>query len=373
MRTDGPARAGSHPFLARAGFVALAAALLTGSAAGTAQTPSPAVTDGTFTVHNYTFRSGEILPDVRLHYRTLGTLRKDARGVTTNAVLIMHGTGGTGAQFLARSFSGELFGPGQALDAATYFIILPDGIGHGGSSKPSDGLHAKFPHYGYLDMVDLQHRLLVDGLGVNHARLVMGTSMGGMHTWLWGEQYPQFMDALMPLASVPGQISGRNRVWRRLIIDVIRNDPTWMGGEYTTQPASLRTVLQMIWLVGGNPAKRYQAAPTLADADRVMEAAITGSMRNADANDILYQYEASRDYDPAPGLEKIIAPLIAVNTTDDLVNPPDIPVLAKEISRVQHGRAVVIPESDKTNGHGTHTLAAVWMEHLVQLLKESAK
>jgi homoserine O-acetyltransferase len=373
VRTDGPARAGNGSFLARAGFVILLFATLILSAAAQTPAPAPPVTEGNFTVHNYTFRSGETMPDVRLHYRTLGLAQKDSRGVVTNAVLVMHGTGGTGAQFLARSFSGELFGPGQPLDATKFFIILPDGVGHGGSSKPSDGLHAKFPHYGYLDMVDLQHRLLVDGLGVNHARLVMGTSMGGMQTWLWGEQFPTFMDALMPLASVPGQISGRNRVWRRLIIDAIRNDPTWKDGEYTAQPVSLRTVEQMIWLVGSNPAKRYQAAPTLADADRVMEAALVASMRTADVNDILYQYEASRDYDPAPGLEKIIAPLVAVNTTDDIVNPPDIPVLEKEISRVKRGRMVMIPESDKTNGHGTHTLAAVWMEHLVQLLKESQR
>lgn len=355
-------------------FVLTSFLLVALTAAGTAQTPAaPAVTEGDFIIRDYTFRSGESLPELRLHYRTLGTPKKDARGVVTNAVLVMHGTGGTGAQFITRSFSGELFGPGQNLDATKFFIVLPDGVGHGGSSKPSDGLHARFPHYGYLDMVDLQHKLLVEKLGVNHARLVMGTSMGGMQTWLWGEQYPDFMDALMPLASVPGQISGRNRVWRRLIIDAIRSDPKWNGGEYSLQPPSLRTVEQMIWLVGGNPAKRYQAAPTLADADRVMEAALVTSMRNADVNDILYQYEASRDYDPAPGLEKIVAPLLAVNTADDLVNPPDIGVLEKEIVRVKRGRAVTIPESDKTNGHGTHTLATVWMDYLVQLLKESAK
>ena len=292
-------------------FVALALAV------PAAQTPvTPPVTEGDFIVKNHTFRSGESLPEVKLHYRTLGQIRKDARGQVVNAVLVMHGTGGTGAQFLSRSFAGELFGPGQLLDATKYFIVLPDGVGHGGSSKPSLGLHAKFPHYGYLDMVDLQHRLLVDGLGVNHLRLVMGTSMGGMQSWLWGEQYPEIMDALMPLASVPGQISGRNRVWRRLIIDAIRNDPTWMNGDYTTQPVSLRTAQQMIWLVGSNPYRRWQSAQTLADADRAMEQAIAGAVRGSDANDVLYQYEASRDYDPGPGLEKIIAPLVAVNTTE---------------------------------------------------------
>lgn len=343
-------------------------------AAPAAQTPAtPPVTEGDFVVRNHTFRSGESLPEVRLHYRTLGQIRKDARGQVTNAVLVMHGTGGTGAQFLARSFAGELFGPGQLLDATKYFIVLPDGVGHGGSSKPSNGLRAKFPHYGYLDMVDLQHRLLVDGLGVNHLRLVMGTSMGGMQSWLWGEQYPQFMDALMPLASVPGQISGRNRVWRRLIIDAIRNDPTWMNGDYTTQPVSLRTAQQMIWLVGSNPYRRWQSAQTLAEADRAMEQAIATAVRGSDANDVLYQYESSRDYDPGPGLEKIIAPLVAVNTTDDIVNPPDIPVLEREITRVKRGRMMMIPESDKTNGHGTHTLAAVWKDELARLLKESEK
>lgn len=358
--------------------VALFSAIgLTLSAAGTAQLPAsqsaPAVTEGNFTVRNYTFRSGETMPEVRIHYRTLGAPRKNARGIVENAVLIGHGTGGTGAQFLTRSFSGELFGPGQPLDATKFFIVLSDGVGHGGSSKPSDGLRMKFPHYGYLDMVDLDHRLLVDGLGVNHARLVMGTSMGGMHTWLWGEQFPDFMDALMPLASVPGQISGRNRVWRRVLIDAIKNDAAWQGGNYTTQPPSLRTAAQMLWLISSNPVRRYNEAPTLADADRVMEAYIANYIKSNDANDVIYWFDASHDYDPAPGLEKITAPLVAVNSADDLVNPPEIGVLEKEIGRVKHGRMVMIPLSDKTAGHGTHTLAAVWKDQLVQLLKESQR
>jgi homoserine O-acetyltransferase len=334
---------------------------------------APAVTEGTFVLPSHTFRSGESLANVKLHYRTLGAPRKDAQGVVRNAVLIMHGTGGSGAQFTGRGFSGELFGPGQLLDATKYFIVLPDGIGHGQSSKPSDGLRAKFPRYGYLDMVDLQHKLLTAGLGVNHARLVMGTSMGGMQTWIWGQQFPDFMDALMPLASVPTQISGRNRVWRRLIIDAIRNDPGWENGDYKTQPKSLRTVQQMIWLVGSNPARRYEAAPTLADADRVMEQAIANSLRTADANDILYQYESSRDYDPAPGLEKIKAVLLAVNTADDIVNPPEIGTFELLTKRVKHGRAVMLPFSDKTAGHGTHTLAAVWKHLLEELLKASER
>ena len=333
----------------------------------------PFITEGDYIVRNYTFKSGETLPEVRLHYRTLGKLQKDASGRSTNAVWIGHGTGGTGSQFLSRNFAGQLFGPGQPLDATKFYIILPDGVGHGGSSKPSDGLRAKFPRYGYLDMIDLQHKLLVDGLGVNHVRLVMGTSMGGMHTWLWGQIHPQFMDALMPLASVPGQISGRNRVWRRVLIDAIRNDPAWQGGNYTAQPPSLRTAAQMLWLVSSNPVRRHAEAPTLAEADKVMESYIANYVKSNDANDVLYWFEASRDYDPGPGLEKIVAPLLAINTADDIVNPPEIGLLEKEIGRVKRGRAIMIPLSDRTAGHGTHTLAAVWMEYLVQLLKESAK
>jgi homoserine O-acetyltransferase/O-succinyltransferase len=343
------------------------------SAHAPAQPAGPPVTEGDFVVRNYQFKSGEILPEVRLHYRTLGTPQKDASGRVTNAVWIGHGTGGTGAQFLSRNFAGQLFGPGQPLDATKFFIILPDGVGHGKSSKPSDGLRTKFPRYGYLDMIDLQHKLLVDGLGVNHVRLIMGTSMGGMHTWLWGQIHPQFMDALMPLASVPGQISGRNRVWRRVLIDAIRNDPAWQDGNYTAQPPSLRTAAQMLWLVSSNPVRRHAEAPTLAEADKVMESYIANYVKSNDANDVLYWFEASRDYDPGAGLEKIVAPLLAINSADDIVNPPEIGLLEKEIVRVKRGRAIMIPLSERTAGHGTHTLAAVWMEHLVQLLKESAR
>jgi homoserine O-acetyltransferase len=266
-----------------------------------------------------------------------------------------------------------LFNPGQPLDAATHFIVLPDDIGHGKSSKPSDGLRAKFPHYGYLDMIRAEHQLLTDGLGVNHLRLVMGTSMGGMHTWLWGEKYPDFMDALMPLASVPGQISGRNRVWRRVVIDAIRNDPEWQGGNYTKQPQSARTAAEMLWLVSSNPVIRARRAPTRGAADQEIDDYVKNWVEHNDANDQLYALEASRDYDPGPELEKIKAPLLAVNSADDLVNPPEIGVLEKEITRVAHGRAVMIPLSDKTAGHGTHTLAAVWKNYLVELLQASQR
>jgi len=340
------------------------------------QSPQPAtppVTEGDFIVRNYTFASGETMPEVKLHYRTLGTAQQGSDGRVMNAVWIGHGTGGTGTQFLSRNFAGELFGPGQPLDATRYFIILPDHIGHGASSKPSSGLRAKFPDYGYRDMVDLQYRLITEGLGVNHMRLVMGTSMGGMHTWMWGQMHPTFMDALMPLASLPTQISSRNRVWRRVLIDAIRNDPAWNNGNYTTQPPGLRVAAQMLWLMSSNPVRRQNEAPTLADADRVMDNYVANYVKTADANDVLYYFEASRDYDPAPGLGKITAPLVAINFADDIINPPELGILEKEIARVKRGRAVTYPLSDRTAGHGTHTIAAVWKDELTRLLKESER
>jgi len=331
----------------------------------------PPPTEGDYTIHDFKFASGEILPELHLHYRTLGTPQKDVQGKTTNAVLIMHGTTGSGAQFIRPEFAGELFGKDQPLDATRFFIVLPDGIGHGKSSKPSDGLHAKFPHYGYVDMVEAQYRLLTEGLGVDHARLVMGTSMGGMHTWLWGELHPDFMDALMPLASLPTQISGRNRAWRRIVIDAIRNDPAWNGGEYRTQTPSLRTAAEMLWLMSSNPVLRQKDAPTLAKTDEVLDKFVEQIVKTDDANDVLYALEASRDYDPRPNLEKTQATLLAINSADDLINPPELGVLEREIKRVPHGRAIVIPLSDKTRGHGSHTIAALWKDELANLLRET--
>jgi homoserine O-acetyltransferase/O-succinyltransferase len=308
---------------------------------------------------------------LRIHYRTLGKQEKDAQGKTTNAVLIMHGTTGSGAQFIRPEFAGELFGKDQPLDATKFFIVLPDGIGHGKSSKPSDAMHAKFPRYGYLDMVEAQYRLLTEGLGVNHARLVMGTSMGGMHSWLWGELHPDFMDALMPLASLPTQISGRNRAWRRMVIDAIRNDPAWSDGDYKTQPPSLRIAAEMLWFTSSNPVLRQKDAPTLAKTDEVLDKFVEQIVKTDDANDVLYALEASHDYDPGPNLGKIQAPLLAINFADDLINPPELGILEREIKRVPHGRAIVIPFSDKTRGHGSHTLAALWKDQLADLLKET--
>lgn len=330
----------------------------------------PAVTEGDAVLKGFTFRDGQQL-DLRIHYRTLGTPTRGKDGRVNNAVLITHGTGGSGAQFLRPEFAGALFNPGQLLDATRYFIVLPDGIGHGGSSKPSNGLRAKFPRYGYEDMVRAQHDLLVQALGVDHLRLVMGTSMGGMHTWLWAQRYPQMMDAAMPLASVPNQISGRNRAWRRVVIDAIRHDPAWQGGDYTVQPPSLATAQQMLFLMSSNPQQRQAAMPSLADADRVLDAFVANGLKTADANDSLYQLEASFDYDPAPGLARIEAPLLAWNTADDLINPPELGLLEAGIRQVKRGRAVVVPLSPATRGHGSHTIAALWMDELRALLERS--
>ena len=353
-------------------ILALALSILVASFASAVDYPAPVEAD--YTIRDFKFTSGETLPELRLHYRTIGKQEKDAQGKTKNAVLIMHGTTGSGAQFVPRpEFADRLFGKGQPLDATKFFIVLPDGIGHGKSSKPSDGLHAKFPRYGYIDMVETQYRLLTDALGVNHARLIMGTSMGGMHTWLWGELHPDFMDALMPLASLPTQISGRNRAWRRIVIGAIRNDPAWDGGEYKTQPPSLRTAAQMLWFMSSSPVLRQKEAPTLAKTDEILDKFVDEIVKADDANDVLYAVEASHDYDPGPNLEKIRAPLLAINSADDLINPPELGVLEREIKRVPRGRAIVIPFSDKTRGHGSHTVAVLWKDELVKLLKETEK
>src|SRR5207244_13631112 len=280
------------------GIFAFLLSILAASFASPADHPAPTECD--YAIHDFPFASGEILPELRLHYRTLGKLEKNAQGKTTNAVLIMHGTTGSGAQFIRPEFAGELFGKDQPLDATKFFIVLPDGIGHGKSSKPSDGMHAKFPRYGYIDMVEADYRLLTEGLGVDHARMVLCTSMGGLHTWLWGEIHPDFMDALMPLASLPTQISGRNRVWRRMIIDAIRTDPEWQNGDYQTQPRGLRLAAETLFFMGNNPFQRQKEAPTLAQADKVLDTYMNNALKTLDANNVLYALEASSDYDPGP-------------------------------------------------------------------------
>ena len=354
-------------FKARLGFLPLF--LVAANFARATDYPAPESRD--YTIHDFHFRSGEVLPELRIHYRTLGQPRTDAQGVVRNAVLILHGTTGSGAQFIRPEFAGELFGKGQLLDAERYYLILPDGIGHGQSGKPSDKLRAHFPQYGYRDMIEAQYRLLTEGLKINHLRLVLGTSMGGMHTWLWGETYPDFMDAILPLASLPTQISGRNRVWRREIIDAIRSDPAWLSGEYETQPPGLRVALEVLYFMSSNPGQRQKEAPTLQQADEALDKYVAASLKTHDANDVLYALEASRDYDPGPGLEKIKAPLLAINFADDLINPPELGILEQEIKRVPHAAALVIPASERTRGHGTHTLAAVWKDQLRQFLQNT--
>ena len=351
----------------------------TQSAPSPAQAPVQAPTfgevqEGDYVARDFHFRSGERLAELRLHYRTLGKPARDAQGRVTNAVLILHGTGGSGRQFLAPQFAGVLFGPGQLLDTSRTYIILPDGIGHGGSSKPSDGLHARFPQYDYDDMVAAHYRLVTEALGVNHLRLVMGTSMGCMHSWVWGETYPDFMDALMPLACLPVQIAGRNRVSRKMLMDAIRNDPEWKGGNYTTEPrAGLRTALDLLLILGSAPLLMQKELPTRDAADRYLDNYFNSRLPALDANDMLYQVNASRNYDPSPQLGNIKAPVMFVNSADDFINPPELGIAEREIKKVKNGRFVLIPISDQTHGHGTHTWAAVWQQYLEELLKSSAR
>jgi len=342
------------------------------------QTPPPrnypAPVEGDYVISDFHFRSGETLPELKMHYRTIGTLKTNAAGVAENAVLIGHGTGGAGTQFLNPIFGNVLFGPGQLLDATKYFIILPDGIGHGKSSKPSDGLHMRFPHYTYDDMVAALHEVLTKGLGVNHLRLVMGTSMGGMQTWVWGEMYPDFMDALMPLASNPVEIAGRNRIWRFMAIDAIKNDPDWMGGEYKTEPVrSLTTAEDLLILAGSAPLNWQAAAPTREKAEKFYLDRFKPAVGRLDANDLIYQLDASREYNPAPKLDTIKAALIAVNSADDFINPPELGMIEREIKLVKRGKFIMIPISEETRGHGTHTIAKIWQGYLKELLDESAR
>ncbi|MDF1505918.1 alpha/beta fold hydrolase [Roseisolibacter sp. H3M3-2] len=324
-----------------------------------------------FTLRDFRFRSGETLPELRIHYTTLGRPRRDAAGTVRNAVLLLHGTTGNGRGFLGRQFAGELFAPGQPLDTATHYVILPDGIGTGRSSKPSDGLRARFPKYGYEDMVEAQYRLVREGLGVGRLRLVMGTSMGGMQSWVWGVRHPEFMDGLVPLASVPTQIAGRNRMMRQVIADAIREDPDWKGGDYAAPPArGLRTALAMLFMMTSSPIAQQGAAPTRDSADAYIGRWMRERVANTDANDFLYQFEASRDYDPSAELGRIRAPVLAINSADDLVNPPELGLMERLMPRVATGRYVLIPTGERTRGHGTHSLPALWKHELAAFLAQ---
>ncbi len=327
------------------------------------------ISEGDYVARDFTFASGEKLPELRLHYSALGKAHRDSNGHVDNAVLLLHGTGGSGRSLLVDRFAAVLFGKGQLLDANRYSLIRPDAIGHGSSSKPSDGLHAKFPHYDYEDMVDAQYALLTSGLQVDHLRLVLGTSMGCMHAFLWGERHPGFVDALMPLACLPVPIAGRNRVWRDLIIQAIQSDPDWQQGEYRTEPMrALRNAAGMLLIAGSAPIQMQLSLPTRAAADELVQKYLGHELEDLDANDLLYQVDASRDYDPSAGLDGIQIPVMWINSGDDFINPPELAIAEREVKRLPKGHFVLLPASDQTHGHGTHTWAAVWQQYLAQLL-----
>ncbi len=331
--------------------------------------PYPDPVEGDFVVDDFDFGDGERF-DLKIHYRTIGALKRDENGRATNAVLITHGTTGSGASLLRESFADYLFRPGGLLDAEEYFIILPDGIGHGDSSKPSDGMRMNFPKYDYDDMVRAQHAMLSDGLGVDHLRLVMGTSMGGMHTWMWAYMYPDFMDAAMPLASLPVEIAGRNRMLRKMVIDAIKSDPAWKGGDYLEKPmVGLTAAMYPLIVMVSSPLQYQMQAPTREESEAFLAGLVARYTAAMDPNDVIYAFDASRQYNPAPHLEKIRTRLVAVNSADDQVNPPELRILEHEIKRVKNGKAVVLPITDETRGHGTHTVAKIWSEHLRDLLE----
>jgi len=326
----------------------------------------PAPNQGEWIVRDFRFHTGEVLPELRLHYTTVGA-------PSGEPVLILHGSTGAGTNMLNANFAGELFGPGQPLDVSRYFIILPDAIGAGKSSKPSDGLRTRFPKYNYDDIVQAQYRLVTEHLGVRRLRLVLGTSAGGMQTWVWGVTYPDFMDALVPLASQPVEVAGRNWITRRMLIDAIRNDPEWNGGNYTKQPRSLQAAqVYFSMATSGGTQALYKAAPTQEKADQLVNERLA-QRSSADANDVIYQYEASRGYNPAPKMESIKARLLAINSADDERNPPELGILEREIKRVKNGRYVLIPGSDETRGHGTTGMAKLWKQHLAELLQPAVQ
>jgi homoserine O-acetyltransferase len=332
-----------------------------------------AVAQADYVIRDFQFSTGETLPELRLHYSTLGNPVRDADGMVRNAVLVLHGTTGAGASFLNDAFAGTLFGPGQPLDASRYYIILPDAIGHGQSSKPSDGLRARFPRYTYDDMVSVQYRLITEALHIDRLRLILGVSMGGMHAWMWAVQYPELMDAVMPIVCMPVQIAGRNRMYRRMIADAIRGDPQWDNGEYTQQPPAMKTVLQISLVFASGALQLQREGSTQDKADRALDLAVESRLQHADANDWLYAWESSRSYDPSPGLPRIKAALTAVNFADDEVNPPEQGIMEEQIKRVARGRYVLVPLSDRTRGHRSAAVTALWKEYLEELLARSAR
>ena len=330
------------------------------------------VADGNYVIRNFHFGSGETLPQLRLHYLTLGKPHRDAAGHTDNAVLLLHGTGGDAHSLLNPVFSDVLFGPGQPLDIEKFYIILPDDIGHGSSSKPSDGLRMSFPHYDYDDMVASQHTMLTKDLHVDHLRLILGTSMGCMQAFVWGETYPQFSDALAPFACLPVELAGRNRMWRYLAMQMIRDDPAWKNGDYITEPVEgLRGASSLIFVAGSAPLLLQKRYPTRSAAEAYAEQAVSKSVAATDANDFLYYVNASRNYNPEPRLASIGAPVLWINSADDFINPPELGIAQQLVTRMPHARFILIPISDATRGHGTHTQAAVWKNYLVEFLRQT--
>ncbi|HEY5292035.1 MAG TPA: alpha/beta fold hydrolase [Burkholderiales bacterium] len=326
----------------------------------------PVPKEGDWVARDFRFHTGEVFAELKLHYRTIGA-------PTGEPVLVLHGTGGSGASMLGKDFADELFGPGQPLDANRYYIILPDALGTGQSTRPSDGLRAKFPRYNYDDMVQAQYRLLTEGLGVKHLRLVIGNSMGGMQAWIWGGRYPDFMDALVPMACLPVAMSGRNWMLRRMLTQSIRNDPEWNGGNYTAQPRAMQTHLLYFGLatIGGNQAL-FKQAPSAAKGDELIAKRLALPFRG-DANDILYQWESSYDYDPSAGLPRIQAAVLALNSSDDERNPPELGVMEREMQRVKNGRYVLIPGGPDTRGHGTTGMARLYKRDLAELLQQAPR
>ena len=325
--------------------------------------------EGDVLLRDFHFGSGERIPELRIHYATLGTPRRDGQGRIVNAVMVLHGTGGSGGQFLQPQFAGELFGPGQPLDIGRYYIILPDGIGHGRSSKPSDGLRMHFPAYDYDDMVEAQRRMLVEALGVTRLRLLMGTSMGCMHAFIWVETHPEFVHAAMPLACLPVEIAGHNRMWRRAAVEAIRQDPAWQNGDYTAEPAQgLRTAVSLLQVAGFAPLYLQRAYPTREAADAYIVERIARDLTTRDANDLIYQLEASRTYNPWPRLDRIRAPMTWVNSADDFINPPGYGIAEAAARRLPGTRYVLIRATDDTRGHSTHTWARFWHQELIDLL-----
>ncbi len=354
-------------------FLILSATLAAFSQSSDMHTAWP-TQDGAYTIDNFRFGTGESLPKLKLHYLTLGKPHRDSAGHTDNAVLLLHGTGGNARSLLNPVFSDVLFGPGRPLDIAKFYIILPDDIGHGQSSKPSDGMRMHFPHYDYSDMVASQHKMLLDGLHVDHLRLILGTSMGCMQSFVWGETYPHFSDALAPFACLPVELAGRNRMWRYMAMQIIRNDPAWKGGNYTTEPIEgLRGANDLLIIAGSAPLQMQKNFPTRASAEAYVDRTLKALIDRTDANDFLYYVNASRNYNPEPKLNAITAPVLWINSADDFINPPELGIAEQLVKKMPRARFILIPISDATRGHGTHTQAAVWKNDLVKFLQETER